>query len=175
VPVATSTVDLLPSDDPEPFALVGGSLEIESGEFARLQKLFASFNRRYDFPLALESPEGFQDGSLFTCARELAGTPGEAARGGFYFSRFGRLFTGGLESPASSIPLETWTKIKEALSSDHQYLYVPAALLKSPYDGEHRCYSRMTWNERLFSPFYSKLMGSGRARSNTSLERTREG
>jgi hypothetical protein len=153
---------------------VGGSLISERDEFARLQKLFASFNRRYGFPLTLESPEGFQDGSLFTCVQELVGTPAEAAKGGFYFSRFGRLFTGGRESPASSIPLETWTKIKEALSSDHQYLYVPAALLKAPYDGEHRCYSRMTWNERLFSPFYSKLARGG-ARPNTSFERTREG
>jgi hypothetical protein len=124
--------------------------------FDRVQRAVAGLDRRFHVSLNVEDPSLFQDGSLLTCALEQARTNVGACiavGAGFYFSRYGSLFSGG-GSDTSAIDAQTWQAMREALSADYGFVFAPPELLRSRYDGVYEEFGRMTWEERFFSGFY---------------------
>ena len=108
-------------------------------------------------PLDPEGPSDFQDGALFMCAQEYGTRRGRLRSdvlGGYYFSKFGRLFTGGRLSDKSAASEHLWLQMREALSREFGFTYVSDTLLRQPYNGSFKEYRCGTWSERYFCPWY---------------------
>jgi hypothetical protein len=129
-------------------------------QFAILKRATATFQRRFRVSLSLEDPSGHQDGPRFTSALELS--PPNAILGGFYFSRYGRLFTDAPMSSRSSISAALWGDLRQSLVRDYGFSYVPESALNQPYTGAHSRFSGMSWNERFFCAFYPNRVGQTR-------------
>src|SRR5262245_7496998 len=130
--------------------------------WARVSRAFDQFARQHGVGLEPEDPSGFQDGSAFTCAQEYLTHPQypqikTVVLGGFYFSRYGDRFTGGIGDERSTIAKHTWHAMTRELGETHGFIYVPEYLLRLSYDGEHAQYRRMTWSERYFAAWYQHL------------------
>jgi len=124
--------------------------------------------------LAPEGPSDFQDGPAFMCAQEYA-PPGRYrgpvlghVLGGFYFSKYGRLFCGGLREHTSAASAEMWARMKSVIADEHSFRYVPSQLLEQPYDGIFTSFPCSTWSDRLFAPG----MTHAGLRPNYALKRT---
>jgi hypothetical protein len=131
--------------------------KFEASRLENLQRAMARLKRQFRVQLILEDPSGFQDGSLFTHAREELQTAGNRDhRGGYYFSKFGLLFSGGRMSEMSSGSMGTWSEMTRILSDDYGLLFVPDELLSQPYNGMFVAYRCSTWGESFFSAFYHR-------------------
>ena len=160
VPIIKRSEDLEAFDDEFAYVNCEWSQVIEAYE--EVVSAFEEFSERHGVTLMPEGPSAFQDGSLLTVARETVRTSVQSriateVLGGFYFSRYGRLFVRGPLDRRSRISSIQWHAMSESLANEYGYVPVAEDLLSSMYSGIHSKFRAMTWGERFFAAWYQHL------------------
>lgn len=115
-------------------------------ELARVKELANQIEKQLKLRAVVDSPSGFQDGSLFTKIMLFAqdgSLPGQ-----ILISAFGGLVTTWGVKDGGMV-----NEIAVASMANH-YLFIPSDDLDRPYDGVNKNLEGISWMERFFSEFY---------------------